>query len=47
MDEDIENAVRESLALVARDPVRHDALRALAESADQDPADGQGRRGAW
>ena len=39
MDEDIENAVRESLALLARDPARHDELRALAEGADQESAE--------
>ena len=39
MNEDIENAVRESLALLARDPARHDELRALAGVEDQDPAE--------
>lgn len=39
MNEDIENAVRESLALLAHDPARHDELRALAGVEDQDPAE--------
>ena len=39
MNEDIENAVRESIALLARDPKRHDELWALAKDRDRELAD--------
>ena len=38
MNEDIENAVRESIALLARDPKRHNELWALAKDRDRELA---------